>query len=59
MGLRAGIPVEIVDILQAVILLFLAADVLVRRVFRLRRAKSGVVSAESITRSYAGERGTG
>jgi simple sugar transport system permease protein len=59
MGLRAGIPVEIVDILQAVILLFLAADVLVRRIFRLRRAKSGVVSAESITRSYAGERGTG
>ncbi len=59
MGLRAGIPVEIVDILQAVILLFLAADVLVRRVFRLRRAKSGVVSSESITKSYAGERGTG
>jgi general nucleoside transport system permease protein len=59
MGLRAGIPVEIVDILQAVILLFLAADILVRRVFRIRRAKSGVSSAESITRSYAGERGTG
>jgi ABC-type uncharacterized transport system permease subunit len=59
MGLRAGIPVEIVDILQAVILLFLAADVLVRRVFRLRRAKRGVDAAESITRSYAGERGTG
>ena len=47
------------DILQAVILLFLAADVLVRRVFRLKRAKSGVVAAESIARSYAGERGTG
>jgi len=59
MSLRAGIPVEIVDILQAVILLFLAADVLVRRVFRLRRAKSGVVAAESITRSYASDRGTG
>jgi simple sugar transport system permease protein len=59
MGLRAGIPVEIVDILQAVILLFLAADILVRRVFRLRRAKGGVEAAESITRSYAGERGTG
>lgn len=59
MGLRAGIPVEIVDILQAVILLFLAADVLVRRVFRLRRAKRGVVASEAITRSYAGERGTG
>jgi len=59
MGLRANIPVELVDILQAVILLFLAADVLVRRVFRLRRAKSGVVAAESIARSYAGERGTG
>jgi ABC-type uncharacterized transport system permease subunit len=59
MGLRANIPVEIIDILQAVILLFLAADVLVRRVFRLRRAESGVVAGESIARSYAGERGTG
>ena len=38
MQVLAGIPVEIVDVIQAIILLFLAADVVVRRLFRIRAA---------------------
>ena len=45
-------PIEIIDIIQAVILLFLAADVIVRRVLRLRAARAGVDEAQTVTRSY-------
>ena len=40
MQVRADIPVEIIDILTATILFFLAADVIVRRLFRMRGALS-------------------
>ena len=33
------VPIEVIDVIQALIILFLAADIIVRRVFRLRRAK--------------------
>jgi general nucleoside transport system permease protein len=52
MQINAGIPVEIVDVLQGVILLFLAADLIVRRLFRLRAARVGVQEVQTITRSY-------
>jgi simple sugar transport system permease protein len=52
MQINAGIPVEIVDVLQGVILLFLAADLIVRRLFRLRAARVGVQELQTITRSY-------
>ena len=56
MQINAGIPVELVDFLQALILLFLIANVVLRRLLRLR----GVTGAEqtgfeTITRSYSGE----
>ena len=35
MQIQAGIPVQIVSVLQAVILFFLAAEVVVRRIFRI------------------------
>jgi hypothetical protein len=35
-----------------VILLFLAADVLVRRMLRLRAARAGVDELQTVTRSY-------
>jgi simple sugar transport system permease protein len=58
MQVKAGIPVEIVDVIQAIILLFLAADVVVRRLFRIRAA-GGIGRAETadlrtVTNSYAG-----
>jgi simple sugar transport system permease protein len=57
MQIEAGIPVEIIDVLQAVILIFLAADVIVRRVFRIRAEGVGVAELETVTRSY-GEQAT-
>ncbi|MGZ8502397.1 MAG: ABC transporter permease [Candidatus Limnocylindrales bacterium] len=53
MQVIAGIPVEIVDVIQAVILLFLAADVVVRRLFRIRAAR-GLGDLKTVTSSYAG-----
>jgi simple sugar transport system permease protein len=53
MQIQAQVPVEIVDVIQAVILLFLAADVVVRRVFRIRAAGT-LVDLKTVTRSYGG-----
>jgi general nucleoside transport system permease protein len=52
MQLDAAIPVEIIDVLQGIILLFLAADILVRRMLRLRAARVGVDELQTVTRSY-------
>jgi simple sugar transport system permease protein len=52
MQLDAHIPVELVDVIQAVILLFLAADVIVRRLLGMRRVKSGLPPVETATGSY-------
>ena len=55
MQIQAGVPVQMVDILQGVILFFLAADVIVRRVFRIRAAAGGVDELQTVTRSYGGQ----
>jgi len=55
MQIKAGIPVELVDVLQATILLFLVASPVLRRVFRLRGAQIGLGSSETIARTYGGE----
>lgn len=55
MQIQAGIPVEMIDILQGVMLFFLAADVIVRRVFRLRRVEGGVDELSTISRSYGSQ----
>ena len=52
MQIEADVPIEIIDIIQAVVLLFLAADLIVRRVLRLRAARAGVDEAQTVTRSY-------
>lgn len=52
MQIQAGIPVQMVNVLQAVILFFLAADVIVRALFRLRAEGAGVSEMQTITRSY-------
>ena len=53
MQIQAGIPFQMVNVLQAVILFFLAADVIVRRIFRVRAEGTGVSEMQTITRSYA------
>ncbi|MBM4407348.1 MAG: ABC transporter permease [Chloroflexi bacterium] len=55
MQIEAGVPVQMVDLLQGVILLFLAADVIVRRAFRIRAATGAVTEVADVTRSYAGK----
>ncbi|HVH63187.1 MAG TPA: ABC transporter permease [Candidatus Dormibacteraeota bacterium] len=56
MQINAGIPVELVDFLEALILLFLIANVVLRRLLRLRGV-TGVAQADfqTITRSYGRE----
>ena len=56
MQVQAGVPVQMIDLLQGVILLFLAADVIVRQVFRLRETEGGVDELQTVTRSYGGQR---
>ena len=56
MQVLAGIPAELVDVIQAIILLFLAADIVVRHLFRIR-APAAMASADdlkTITNSYGG-----
>jgi hypothetical protein len=49
-----------VDILQGVILFFLAADLIVRWVFRLRDAKGAEVDElKTVTSSYGGSAASG
>ena len=55
MQIEALIPRELVDVLQATILLFLIATPLVTRILGRRGAKTGLDEAQTITRSYAGE----
>lgn len=52
MQIRADIPIEIIDVIQAVILLFLAADVIIRYLFRVRAARGGLDELQTVTRSY-------
>ena len=56
MQIKAGIPVELVDVVQATVLLFLVASPVLRRVFRLRGVRSGLGSTETIARTYGGEK---
>jgi simple sugar transport system permease protein len=51
MQIEARVPVEIIDVIQGVILIFLAAEVVVRRIFRLRTA-AGTGELQTITRTY-------
>ena len=55
MQIQAGIPVELVDVIQATILLVLVATPVLRRLLRLRGARAGIATTPTITRSYGGE----
>jgi general nucleoside transport system permease protein len=55
MQIKAGIPPELIDVVQATILLFLVANPVLRRIFRLRGVQSDLGSTETIARTYGGE----
>lgn len=55
MQIQAGIPVQMIGVLQAVILFFLAADVIVKTIFRIRGRGVDTTEMDTITRSYAGQ----
>jgi len=54
MQVKAEVPVQMIDILMGVILFFLAADIIVRHVFRLRQTHKGVDELQTVTRTYGG-----
>jgi ABC-type uncharacterized transport system permease subunit len=52
MQIEAGIPVEIIDVVQAAILLFLAADIVIRRLLRIRAPRAEPGELQTVTKSY-------
>lgn len=54
MQIRERVPVEIIDVIQAVMLFFLAADIIVRTLFRIRAERAGVEELKTVTRTYGG-----
>lgn len=55
MQIEAGIPVELVDVIQGTILLALVAMPVLRRLLRLRGVQAGLETTPTITRTYGGE----
>lgn len=55
MQIQAGVPAELVGVLQATILFFLVASPVIQKVFRLRGARSGLEGATTFSKSYGGE----
>jgi simple sugar transport system permease protein len=52
MQIQARIPVEIIDVIQGVILIFLAAETVVRRNFHLRAGRGAAGELQTLTRTY-------
>ena len=55
MQIQAGVPAELVDLLQAIILFFLVISPVLRRVFRLRGVKSSLGTTDTMARTYGSE----
>ncbi|HJP71542.1 MAG TPA: ABC transporter permease [Candidatus Limnocylindria bacterium] len=55
MQIQAGVPVQMIDVLQGVILFFLAAELVVRYIFRVRAARAEVSELQTVSRSYGGQ----
>lgn len=52
MQINTSVPIEVIDIIQALIILFLAAELIVRRVFRLRVARAVPEEVQTVTRTW-------
>jgi ABC-type uncharacterized transport system permease subunit len=55
MQIQAGVPAEMVGVLQATLLFFLVASPVIARLFRIRGVKSGIEESAAITSTYGGE----
>jgi general nucleoside transport system permease protein len=55
MQIQAGVPAELVGVLQALILFFLVASPVIVRLLRIKGARSGLEDATTITSTYGGE----
>ncbi len=52
MQIETSVPVEVIDIIQALVILFLAADLIVRKVFRVRAPKVEIAELATVTGSW-------
>ncbi len=57
MQIQAGVPIQMIDLLQGLILFFLAADIVVKKIFRTR-AVGGVDELQTVARTYGGQKTT-
>jgi simple sugar transport system permease protein len=55
MQIQAGVPAELVDVVQAIILLFIVANAVLRRLPILRGARAGLGTTDTISRTYGSE----
>jgi ABC-type uncharacterized transport system permease subunit len=55
MQIRAGIPPELIDVIQAMILLFLVAGPALQRVFRITAAHTDLGGPETVVPPLPGE----
>ncbi|MEA2547607.1 MAG: ral nucleoside transport system permease protein, partial [Chloroflexota bacterium] len=55
MQINAKIPPELIDVIQALILLFLVIGPVLTRVLKLRGVSGSLGATETITKSYASE----
>ena len=53
--IQAGVPAELVDVVQAIILLFLVANAVVRKLPGLGGAHASLGTTETMTGSYGSE----
>ena len=52
MQIETSVPIEVIDIIQALVILFLAADLIVRKVFRVRAPKVEITEMATVTGSW-------
>jgi ABC-type uncharacterized transport system permease subunit len=55
MQIHAGVPADLVGVIQATILFFLVAGSVVQRVFRLKGAEAAIEETGTFTKTYGGE----
>jgi ABC-type uncharacterized transport system permease subunit len=55
MQIQAGVPADLVGVLQATILFFLVASPVLKRLFRLKSVESGIEETSTFTSTYGGE----
>lgn len=54
MQIQTSVPVEVIDIIQGLVILFLAADLIVRKVFRVKAAKPEIAELQTVTKTWGG-----